>query len=183
MNLVVFIAGHFRQAIEFVRNQSQLVLILQNDLFVVSEFHVLNLVSLALLLVVVDFALSVVQHFPQLADLSFKAASLILEPNRHFLDFPVNHRLPLALHHITKFFQLFGLALLSSLVTGLPLLYLRKQILVLLTFRLVFLFEREVYLAELIFETLVFVVKGLTDFIQLFVLLSEWQKSYLYSSS
>jgi hypothetical protein len=71
----------------------------------------------------------------------------------------------LALHHVPQVLKLFGLALLSSLVAGLPLFDICGKVSILTLFCLVLLLEGEIYLVEFILEHFVLVVEGLADFI------------------
>lgn len=76
-------------------------------MLVIPQLHDLDLILLALLLVVLDLAVAVVEHFPAFSDLTLKATSLILEPDSHLSYFTVNHRLPLTLHQVPQLFKLF----------------------------------------------------------------------------
>ena len=95
-----------------------------DDMLVVPQLHDFNLILLALLFVVLDLTVAVVEHFSALSDLTLQTTPLILEPDSHFPYFTVNHGFPLAFHQVSQLFKLLRLALLRCLVSSFPLLNL-----------------------------------------------------------
>jgi hypothetical protein len=151
--------------------QCQLVLMVVDQVLVVSQLHYGYLVLLASLLVVLDLAVAVVKQFSAFADFVFEGGSFVLEANGHFPNLSVDHGLPLALHHVPQILQFLGLALLRGLVPGLPLLNFLGEVIAFVLLGLILLLEGEVNIAEFVLEHFVFVVEGLTDFVEFLILL------------
>ena len=112
MNVFLLVPEHLAQPHEFIGQQYYFVFVIVDDVFVVAGFHNRDFVLLALLLKRFYLSVAVVQHLPAFADLAFEAAPLVLESDGHLPYFSIDHGLPLALHQVSEFFQLLGLALL-----------------------------------------------------------------------
>lgn len=172
LDIIIPVVQQFRESNQLVGEQGQFVFMLVDDVFIIPEFHYINLILLALLLVVLDFRVSVTHHLSALSDLVLKSTSLVLVADGHLSDFAVNHGLALAIHEIPELLQLLSLAPLRSLVSSLPLLNFLQQLLVLVFLGLVLLLQREVDLSELVLQLLVFVVDILANGIELLMLLT-----------
>jgi len=172
VQLLVLVLEDLVEPEQLLVEQGELVLVVVDEVLVVAQLHDGDLVLLALLPVVLDLAAAVVEQLPALADLVLEGRALVLEANGHLPDFPVDHGLALALHHVAQVFELLGLALLGSLVARLPLLDLLGEVAGAVLLGLVLLLEGEVDVGKLVLEHFVLVVEGLADLVQFLVLLA-----------
>jgi hypothetical protein len=69
--------------------------VIDDDVLIVSQFHYGYLVLLALLLIVFDLSVAILQQLTALADLVLQTRPFVLEANSHLPDLPVDHRFPL----------------------------------------------------------------------------------------
>jgi hypothetical protein len=138
--------------------------------FVVPKLHDEDLLFLVLLAKIVDFSAATVEKVPALSDLVLESRPFVLEPNGHFSDLPIDHALALAVHESPEVLQFFELAFLCSLVSALPLVDLGHEVTTALLLCLVLLLEGEVDVREFVLEHLVFVVEGLANLVEFFVL-------------
>jgi hypothetical protein len=83
-----------------------------DEILVVSELHYGYLILLTSLLVILDLSVAVIEQLSTFSNLVLQGRSLVLEPDRHFSDFSVDHGLSLTFHHIPKIFQLLRFAFL-----------------------------------------------------------------------
>ena len=172
MHLLVLVLEDLIQPQQLLVEEGQLILVIVDEVLVVPELHDGDLVLLALLLVVVDLSIAVFKQLSALPDLVLKGGSLVLEADGHLSDLAVDHRLPLAFHHVPEVLELLGLALLGGLVARFPLFYFLREVVALVLLCLVLLLEGEVNITELVLEHLVLVVEGFADLIEFLVLLA-----------
>jgi hypothetical protein len=171
VQLLVLILEDFVEAKQLLIEEGQLVLMVIDKILVVAQLHDGDLVLLALLLVVINLPPAVLQQFAAFTDFVLQRGTFVLEANGHFANFSVDHRLALALHHVSEVFKLLSLALLCSLVASLPLLNLLGEVVGAVLLSLVLLLEGEVDIGQFVLEHFVLVVERLADLIEFLVLL------------
>lgn len=93
--------------------QGYFVLEFPDHVLVVLELHVGDLVLLAFLSQVVDFSVPAIHNLSAFSDLVLKTGSLILESDGNLPDLPVDHALPLGLHHVPQLLEFFSLAFIE----------------------------------------------------------------------
>lgn len=141
MQLLILILQDFVEAQQLLIEKGEFVLVIIDQILVVAQLHDGDLVLLALLLVVINLPTPVLKQFAAFTNFVLKGRPFVLEADGHFSDFSVDHRLSLALHHVSEVFKLLGLALLSGLVASLPLLNLLGKVIGAVLLSLVLLLE------------------------------------------
>ena len=108
--------------------ENNFILVVGDNIFVISELDDGDFVPLALLLIIFDLPVSIFQHFSIFSYLVLQSRSLILESDCNLPYFPINHTLSLTLHQVPQIFKFFSFAPLGSLVSCFPLVDLLHQI-------------------------------------------------------
>lgn len=145
--------------------QSKFVLVICDDVFVISKLHNRYLVFLAFLTEIINISVSIFQQLTAFTNLILKTRTFILEPNSHFSNFSVYHRFALTVHHGSKVFKLLGFTALWSLKASFPLVYFLKKIRIFVSFWLILLFEAKVDIIQFVLEHFVLMVESFTDFV------------------
>jgi hypothetical protein len=81
-------------------DEGEFVFIVVDEVLAISQLHDGDLIFLTLLFVVLDLPIAIIQQLTALSNLVLQTRSLILKAYTHLSNLSVDHRLPLAFHHI-----------------------------------------------------------------------------------